>query len=172
MKTAQKRNLCGMCGICAVSLCGIKSLILKGCAVCAVSRLTWVGGRVCLRAHMRTRTRAGIPHIPHIPHTLYESSTCTSSHTAHDTPHTAHLKKMDAKTTSTHTRVIPCTKDNAPQMQKVVKAWPELHALVQDLQAQDLFPGLRAMQITLTGSAAFTAKGLDAVNEINATKAV
>ena len=69
-------------------------------------------------------------------------------------------------------RVIRCTPDNAKAMAGVVKNWPELHALVQSLQAQGLFPGLRNLQITLTGSAAFTAKGLDAVNKINATKAV
>ena len=69
-------------------------------------------------------------------------------------------------------KVIRCTPENAKAMAGVVKNWPELHALVQDLQAQDLFPGLRNLQITLTGSEAFTAKGLDAVNEINATKAV
>lgn len=57
-------------------------------------------------------------------------------------------------------------------MQQAVKSWPELHALVQDLQAQNLFPGLRALQITLTGSAALLAKGLAAVADINATRAV
>ena len=69
-------------------------------------------------------------------------------------------------------RTIRCTPDNAAQMQQAVKAWPELHALVQDLQAQNLFPGLRALQITLTGSDALLANGLAAVAEINATRAV
>ena len=69
-------------------------------------------------------------------------------------------------------RVIRCTPDNAKAMAGVVKNWPDLHAMVQTLQAQDLFPGLRNMQITLTGSESFLAKGLDAVNEINATKTV
>ena len=69
-------------------------------------------------------------------------------------------------------KVIRCTPENAKAMAVVVKNWPELHALVQTLQAQDLFPGLRAMQITITGSAEAVAKGLDAVNEINAAKAV
>jgi len=77
---------------------------------------------------------------------------------------------MDAKTNSTHIRVIPCTQDNARAMQQAVKVWPELHALVQDLQAQDLFPGLRGLRITLTGSAAFVDKGLHAIHEINAPK--
>ena len=69
-------------------------------------------------------------------------------------------------------KVIRCTPDNAAQMQQAVKAWPELHDLVQSLQAQDMFPGLRALSITLEGSAEFVGKGLDAVAEINATKAV
>jgi len=56
-------------------------------------------------------------------------------------------------------------------MAAAVKAWPALHALVQHLQAQDLFPGLRAMRITLTGSEAFVSQGLGAIAAINATKA-
>ena len=72
----------------------------------------------------------------------------------------------------TRTKTIRCTLDNAAQMQGMVKAWPQLHALVQDLQAQGLFPGLRGLSVTLTGSAAFVAGGVDAVNQINATKAV
>lgn len=76
------------------------------------------------------------------------------------------------KPASHRSRTIRCTSDNAAQMQQAVKAWPELHALVQDLQAQNLFPGLRALQITLTGSDALLARGLAAVTEINATRAV
>jgi len=55
-------------------------------------------------------------------------------------------------------------------MQQMVKQWPELHALVQHLQAQDLFPGLRALTVTLKGSEALLGKGLAAVAEINATR--
>lgn len=84
-------------------------------------------------------------------------------------PHIPHKKMNDGKDSK---RVIRCTPENAKAMAGVVKNWPELHALVQTLQAQDLFPGLRAMQITITGSAEAVAKGLDAVNEINAAKAV
>jgi hypothetical protein len=71
-----------------------------------------------------------------------------------------------------HTKTIRCTPDNAVEMQRMVKQWPELHALVQDLQAQGLFPGLRGLSVTLTGSAAFVAGGIDAVNQINAPQAV
>ena len=68
-------------------------------------------------------------------------------------------------------RTIRCTPENGADMQKVDRAWPELHALVQSLQAQDLFPGLRAMQITLTGSAEHCAKGLAALLPENAPQA-
>lgn len=68
-------------------------------------------------------------------------------------------------------RTIRCTPENGAQMQKVVRAWPELHALVQSLQAQDLFPGLRAVQITLTGSAEHCAQGLAALLPENAPAA-
>jgi len=67
-------------------------------------------------------------------------------------------------------RTIRCTPDNAFEMQQAVKNWPELHALVQHLQAQDLFPGLRGLQITLTGSESFVGKGLGALTADNASK--
>lgn len=60
-------------------------------------------------------------------------------------------------------RTIKCTPDNAAQFQQVVRHWPELHDLVKQLQAQDLFPGLRAMQITLMGDESHCARGLGAL---------
>lgn len=68
-------------------------------------------------------------------------------------------------------KTIACTPANAAQMQRVVKAWPELHALVQQLQAQDLFPGLRGLSITLTGAEEHVAKGLGALLPENAPEA-
>ena len=65
-------------------------------------------------------------------------------------------------------KVIQCTEQNAADFQKVVRAWPELQALVRHLQSQDLFPGLRAMRITLTGSAEHCGKGLHALLPENA----
>ena len=66
------------------------------------------------------------------------------------------------------TRTLRCTHENAREMQHLVKTWPDLHALVQQLQAQDLFPGLRALSITVTGDADVVAGGLAAVTQINA----
>ena len=88
-------GLCGMCGVLCGTLCGVKSLINKACAVCAVSRLTGAGGRVCAKPdfqHTRTHTQKpiGIPHIPHIPHTPYVARTYVQPHTAHVAAHTAH----------------------------------------------------------------------------------
>ena len=68
------------------------------------------------------------------------------------------------------TRTIRCTPDNAREMQQVVKNWPELHALVQSLQAQDLFPGLRGLSITLTGPESFVSGGLGALTAENGSK--
>jgi hypothetical protein len=68
-------------------------------------------------------------------------------------------------------RLIRCTPENGAQFQQAVRAWPELRALVQSLQAQDLFPGLRAASIRLTGSAEHCAKGLGALTEENAPEA-
>ena len=44
--------------------------------------------------------------------------------------------------------------------------------LVKQLQGADLFPGLRAMQITLTGSADYVAQGLDALEPKKRSQAV
>lgn len=68
--------------------------------------------------------------------------------------------------------VIRCTPDNAAEMRDLVKRWPELDSLVRSLQAQGLFPGLRALQITLTGSEEQVAKGLAGVMAENAPETV
>lgn len=78
----------------------------------------------------------------------------------------------ETPTPASSRRTIRCTPENARQMQQAVKAWPELHALVQTLQAQSLFPGLRGLSITLDGPPEFTAKGLAALTDQNASKAV
>ena len=59
-------------------------------------------------------------------------------------------------------RTIRCTPENAKAFQDLVKADADLHSLVQQLQAQDMFPGLRAVSITLTGDEETLAKGLGA----------
>lgn len=63
-------------------------------------------------------------------------------------------------------RTIRCEEHNAKEFQQIVKGTPELLALVQSLQAQDLFPGLRAMSISITGSPETVSKGLAAWPEI------
>ena len=67
-------------------------------------------------------------------------------------------------------RTIRCTPDNARDMQQMVKQWPDLHDLVQHLQAQNLFPGLRGLTVTLNGPESFVAGGIGAVNALNASK--
>lgn len=83
-------------------------------------------------------------------------------------------KKFDAAQGNAHAahgqRTIRCTPENASQMQQVVKNWPELHALVKDLQGADLFPGLRGLQITLSGPPEYLAKGLGALIPQNGSK--
>jgi hypothetical protein len=65
-------------------------------------------------------------------------------------------------------RTIRCTPENAKAFQDLVKADADLHSLVQQLQAQtgpdgrSMFPGLRAMSITITGDETTLAKGLGA----------
>lgn len=69
--------------------------------------------------------------------------------------------------TRTTTRSIRTTPDNAAQVQQLVKNDPQLLALVQSLQAQGLFPGLRAFTFTLAGTPEHCAKGLQAWPESN-----
>ena len=47
---------------------------------------------------------------------------------------------------------VRCTAENVAEFRAFVKDWPELVALIADLQKQDLFPGLRAVQITPRGT--------------------
>ena len=135
-----------------------------------------VGAGVRTQAQARMCAGARIPHIPHIPHTPYESTTYVIRHTAQHTAHTAHpyssthfLKKMTAEAPEKKVeRVIRCTPDNAPEFRDLVKRWPELNDLVRSLQAQGLFPGLRAMQIRLTGREEWVGKGVAAIQAENA----
>lgn len=60
------------------------------------------------------------------------------------------------------TRHIRATPDDAAALRALVQRWPELHALVQQLQAAQLFPGLRSLQISLTGAPQWVAQGLGA----------
>lgn len=65
-------------------------------------------------------------------------------------------------------RTIRCTPENAKAFQDLVKADADLLNLVQQLQAQtaadgrSMFPGLRAMSITIEGDEQTLAKGLGA----------
>ena len=69
------------------------------------------------------------------------------------------------------TRTIACTPANAADFQRLVKSWPELHALVQSLQAQGVFPGLRGLSATLSGPPDVLAQGLAAILPQNAPQA-
>ena len=64
-------------------------------------------------------------------------------------------------------KVIRCTEANAAEFAALVNGWPELKALVRSLRADDLFPGLRGLQVTLTGAPEWVAQGLAAVRHEN-----
>lgn len=66
---------------------------------------------------------------------------------------------------------IPCTPDNAAEFRALVKAWPQLGTLVTGLQAQGLFPGLRGMRASLTGSFAEQGQGVGALAQAIASQA-
>lgn len=68
-------------------------------------------------------------------------------------------------------RVIRCTPENVGDVRALVKRWPQLDTLVHSLQTQGVFPGLRGLQITLTGEQEWVGKGLGAVMPENAPEA-
>ena len=72
------------------------------------------------------------------------------------------------KTNDERTRTIRCTEQNAVQFRALVKNWQALGLLVQSLQAQNLFPGLRSLSITLSGQQNHLDKGLAAFTQKNA----
>lgn len=75
------------------------------------------------------------------------------------------------KTDSPRRWPIACTQDNVQEFREVVKAWPEVHDLVKSLQAQGLFPGLRAMRITPLGDAKTLGDVLASLQAENAPEA-
>lgn len=161
--------LCGMCGIPCGIPCAIKPLIFNACAVCAVSILTRTHRRTCVC--MRVRVHAHVcRHTAHTAHTAHANQIKHLHVSPYRTtsPTYRTKRKMDRKK---QTALIRCTPENAKKFQEVVKTWPQLHDLVKSLQEQNLFPGLRAMQITLTGDDETIAKGLDALIEQNASMA-
>jgi hypothetical protein len=66
---------------------------------------------------------------------------------------------------------LPAPRPTPPSSSSWSKSWPELHALVQSLQAQDLFPGLRGLSATLSGPPDVLAQGLAAILPQNAPQA-
>ncbi|MGQ3055165.1 MAG: hypothetical protein ACT6S0_25535 [Roseateles sp.] len=76
---------------------------------------------------------------------------------------------MDVLPVVAVTRVIRCDESNAAEFAAMVNDWPELKALVRTLRAVDLFPGLRGMQVTLTGAPEWVSKGVAAVATENAS---
>ena len=144
-----------------------KSLILKDCAACAAcAGSIHAGARLCgcapAGACVRLRIRATL-HMLHMLH-IHDFIKDFWKKMMHKVLHTLHKGGFMKKT-------IRCTPENAPQMRQVVAHWPELDALVRNLQAQNLFPGLRALEITLQGDQSWCGKGLAALLPENAPQA-
>ena len=181
-KTPKTAVLCGMCGIACGIPCGVKSLIHKACAVCAVSTAhlpmcvrvqARAGAHPCAHpwAHLHTAHTAHTAHALHIkhlrapayrtPHRTYRTPTRAPSHS----PLFASEKKEEMK------RTIVCTPENAHEFRALARRWPEFGQLIEDLKAQDLFPGLRAARITIEGDEKQLARGLAGVCPENAPEA-
>lgn len=167
---AIRPDLCAMCGNVCGMACAIKSLISKGCALCAPSTYTVVQAGACTHMHagvcmcvrLHAAHSAHSAHLMHINHLRIRHGAHIAAHHAAHHSTTPFLKEEEME--EEKKRVIGCTPENAAQMKRVVQGWPQLHGLVKQLQEADLFPGLRAVQITLTGSAEFVGQGLDALD--------
>lgn len=68
------------------------------------------------------------------------------------------------------TRVIRCTEENQAEFKALLSDWPELRGVIKGLQAQGMFPGLRCLQIAITGTPEALAKGLGAIPPSNSPK--
>lgn len=171
-------------------LCRALCRVFRPCAGCAGSISL---SRACVREankptpHKHALTHIYTRHTRHTRHMLDSYTyfhvspgtgpgtpgTGTPTHAPNSFIHSLESKKMEEAPKArapAATRTIRCTPDNARDMQQMVKQWPELHALVQDLQAQGVFPGLRGLSVTLTGPELFLSKGVAAVNDLNAPK--
>lgn len=149
----------GMWGMAWGVLWGSKSLINNGCGVCGVSALIGVRAGACTHMHACACmcVQVHTPHTPHTPHMQQARHSHTPQHAQH-IPHTCFLKGDEMVEEK---RVIACTQENVAQMRRIVQNWPALHDLVDGLQKQGCFPGLRGLQITLTGHPSVLARGLD-----------
>lgn len=166
-------RLCGMCGTCAVCLCGIKPAWILGCAVCAVSTATRAGGRACGHHAQNSKNKTPLSHGADTAHTAHTAHPLQikhlhDRHTAQPYPTYRTKEKMTEKQAKA---VIRCTPENAAEMRALVKRWPQLDSLVRSLQEQGVFPGLRGLQITLTGPEEQVGKGLVGVMAKNAPQA-
>ena len=63
--------------------------------------------------------------------------------------------------------VLHCRESNAAEFRQLVRDRPALAATVANLQKQGLFPGLRSMQITLTGDQQFVDGGVGSLTGEN-----
>ena len=167
-------------------LCRALCRVFRSCAGCAGSP-TYARTRknsAATTPHKRTHARIYTRHTRHTRHML-DSYTFfhTSPGTAPGSPRTDTPalapdsliysfkgKKMEETPKPAATRTIRCTPDNAAHMQRLVKNSPAMLALVQHLQAADLFPGLRGLSVTLRGPHSFVDGGLGAVEQLMASK--
>lgn len=121
--------------------------------------------RGCVRMRAKNQMQKHLIPKPSIRHTRHADTSLLNQSLTEKIRGTG--KDTDG-TDSQSTCTIRCTPENAKEFQATVRHWPELHSLVKDLQAQNLFPGLRAMQITLTGPEKWVGKGLGALAPQNA----
>lgn len=158
--TAMNFQHCAICADTSADICAAYTTLVPD--VPGFSRL----------AHVRTRTTSPTTdkqifalvhlytrHIRHIRHiVVFYRKKGKRGGTVEGTDH-----KTPAQAQNTVTRTIRTTLENAAQVQKLVKNSPQLLAMVQSLQSQGLFPGLRGFTFTLTGTPEHCASGLDGV---------
>lgn len=141
------------------------------------STFPYVRVRACaqVRAPVRTpaQPRACLTYLTYLTHptSMRISHFC---HTSTPTPHTSHQKKdglMMEKNETPVTRVFNCTAENLADFRQLVQEWTELAGLIDALRRQNLFPGLRALQIRATAPANQLAAGVACLLQKNAATA-
>lgn len=148
MSTIARPCLCGMCGVLCGVLCGMNPNEINDVRyVRYQSHFPMrAQARACRRRRAHTRRHMHPAHTAHTAH-LNKNNNLEEIDTAQDTAQ-IQLIPHNHMSTPTNTAVtIVCTRENAAEFRDLIKSWPELGEVVEVLQEQNLFPGLRAMRV-------------------------
>lgn len=148
MNILARSVLCGMCGVLCGVLCGMKSNEINDVRYVRYRSHfpMQARARACRRRRAHPRKHIHPAHTAHTAH-LNKNNSLEEFDTAQDTAQIHLIPHNPMNTTSSTAVTLVCTRENAAEFRELIKAWPELGAVVEVLQEQNLFPGLRAMRV-------------------------